>query len=138
MTSNLIHFLIEESFEVWRFAVTSFDIITGMAYVFYTGSVFLAVSWLCMSKRDTGIVCNGVSWLCMSKRDTGSASLGVSWLYVSKKRCVYIHRPYLSFGHWQICHRSTESFYLTYMGSPDSWEDKHCGCSPIIYRISCN
>jgi hypothetical protein len=33
MTSKLIHLLIEKRFEVCRFAVTSFDIITGMEII---------------------------------------------------------------------------------------------------------
>jgi hypothetical protein len=58
MTSKLIHFLIEKKFEVWRFAVTSYDIITGMEIRFATiTSSFTSVD--CMSKRDTGNVSHG-------------------------------------------------------------------------------
>jgi hypothetical protein len=61
------------------------------------------------NKIPTWSVCNGVSWLCMSKRDTGSAFLGLGWLYVSKRGvCTDIDHyrrfmcPFLSYTvNWQ-------------------------------------
>jgi hypothetical protein len=106
MTSKLIHFLIEKKFEVWRFAVTSFDIITGMEICFATiTSSFTSVD--CMSKRDTGNVFHGVRWLCMSKRGMHT-DIDSIYHSVTDKLITGL----------QI------SFYLAYIGSRDSWKEE--------------
>jgi len=119
MNSKLIHLLLEKEFEVWRFAVTSFDIITGMEICLaQSPSSFTSVG--CMWKRDTGNVFHGVCWMCMSKRgvctDIDSIYHSVTDIFVTGLQL---------------------SFYLTYMGSHDRWKEVLHEYSPILCRISC-
>jgi len=99
--------------------VTSFDIITGMEIMFGAESVFVALVG-CMSKRDTWNVFHGVSWMCMSKR-------GV---------CTDIDSIYHSVTDKFVTGLQL-SFYLTYMGSHDSWKEVYYEYNPIIYHIAC-
>ena len=99
--------------------MTSFDIITGMEIMFGAESVFRCVSWLHVKKGHMKCL----PWCQLT-------------VYVKKDVCTDIDSIYHS-GTDKFVTGLHISFYLTYMGSHDSWKEVYYEYSPIIYHIAC-